>query len=221
MAPDRVSELLLGLAITACTSSAPQPATDSAAPFPVRIAAHAEDQRPVTNVTLLAGTQVLGRTNEQGRVELALHGDEGERATLAVRCPDGFASPERPLVVGLRHLSAGSEAPKFEVECVRLVHSVLVGILAENGPHLPILHLKKKIGETDDHGVAHVLLPASNDERFTLTLDTSSNQNLRPQNPSLGFVTRDHDEFVLLEHKFVVNRPAPAPHARRRGPQPL
>lgn len=200
-----------------------EPALDGSPPaaFPLVVEARTQGREPVANVEVSNGTQRLGRTDEHGRVTLNLQGDEGERASLSVRCPPGFASPERPLVVGLRHLRPGSEPPRFEVACVRLVHSVLVGIQVENGAHLPVLHLQKPVGETDENGVAHVLLPAENDERFTLTLDTSGSPNLRPQNPSLTFVTRDHDELVLLEQKFARERVAPVRQIRRRGPRPL
>jgi len=221
MTRNTLPSLCISLCLVACARSEPEHSVDRSAAFRVLVEARSEDGSAVKDVQISSGTQALGHTDDSGRVELALGGEEGDRATLAVRCPTGFASPERPLSVGLRHLSPGSPAPRFEVDCLRLVHAVLVGVLAQSGPHLPILHLKQKVGETDEHGVAHVLLSASNDERFTLTLDTSRNPALRPQNPSLSFVARDHDEFVLLEHKFVEERARAVRVVHRRGPQPL
>ena len=189
--------------------------------FAIVIEARADHRDPVAGAEITAGTQRIGVTDSAGRARVSLAGVEGERATLGVRCPTGFASPERPLVVGLRRLGNGSPPPKFEVDCVPLVHSVLVGIQVENGPGLPILHLKKRVGQTDEHGIAHVLLPAASEERVALTLDTSQNQSLRPQNPTLSFVMQNFDEFVLLEQKFVVQRAAAPVRTRRRGPQPL
>ena len=216
-----ISSLCIALSVVACAHREPERTLARSAGFPVLIEARSEDGSAVSDVQISSGTEPLGHTGSNGRVELALSGDEGDRATLSVHCPTGFASPERPLSVGLRHLSRGSPPPKFEVTCLRLVHSVLVGVLASSGPYLPILHLKQKVGETDEHGVAHVLLSAGNDERLTLTLDTSRSPGLRPQNPSLSFIARDHDEFVLLEHKFVEERPRAVRVVRRRGPQPL
>lgn len=213
---------LLALAAAACVD-VQQGSTENVSElrFPILVEARAENREPVAKVEILSGKERLGTTDATGRARVALSGAEGERATLNVRCPRGFASPERPLFVGLRRLGDGSPPPKFEVSCIPLVHSVLVGIQAENGAGLPILHLKKKVGQTDEHGVAHVLLPAASEERLTLILDTSQSQSLRPQSPSLSFVTHNSDEFVLLEQKFVVQR-APAPVVqRRRGPQPL
>jgi hypothetical protein len=213
--------LCVSFVLFACTRGEPAHALARSAAFPVLVEARSEEGGAVADVQISSGTQPLGRTDANGRLELALDGEEGDRATLAVHCPTGFASPERPLRVGLRHLSPGSPPPRFEVDCLRLVHTVLVGVMAQSGPHLPILHLQQKVGETDEHGVAHVLLSASNDERLTLTLDTSRNPALRPQNPSLSFVAHDHDEFVLLEHKFVEERARAVRRVRRRGPQPL
>jgi len=125
---------------------------------------------------------------------------------LGIQCPAAFASPPQPLVVGLRHLSDGSPAPTFEVECVSLVHSFVVGISAERGARLPLLYLTQPIGETDEFGIAHVLLQASDQEQISLTLDTSARPELRPQSPSLTFVTAPRDELVLLTQRFVEER---------------
>jgi hypothetical protein len=211
----------LSILASACApAEAPSSGTLDAT-FPVLVSARADGRTPVAGAEVRLGKRKIGETDATGSVRLALSGNEGERTALELQCPSGFASPERPLVVGLRHLSKGSPPPKFEVECVPLVHTVVVGLSAENGAHLPILLLKKKIGETNEFGNAHVLLRAASDERLTLTLDTSQNPNLRPQNPSLTFVTQNTDEFVLLEQKLT-SKAAPArAHPRNAGPRPL
>ena len=116
-------------------------------------------------------------------------------------------SPEKPIVVGLRLMSRGSPAPKFEAECVPLVGAVVVGLRAENGPNLNIIRLNQVVGRTDEHGVAHVSMQVAPGEQVALTLNTAGHPFLRPQSPTLSFVAADRDEMLLLEQKFTLRKP--------------
>jgi hypothetical protein len=214
--------LLASLPLFACRS---QP-DESGAPtqtldFPISITARSEAQANVAGVEIFLGQQSLGKTDAAGSARLALHGSEGDTLALDVKCPASYASPERPLFVGLRHLGGGSTAARFDVECFSLVHSVVVGLRAENGPRLPILRLKSVVGQTDDQGVAHVLLQASANEQIALTLDTSKSPTLLPQSPTLDFATRDSDELVLLSQKFTLKQAAPRRIVPRAIPRQL
>jgi hypothetical protein len=174
--------------------------------YPVVVTARRDDQEPVQDVQLLLGTKVLGTTNATGAVQLSLKGDEGDLVSLTAKCPDTYASPEKPIVVGLRRMASGSPPPKFTVQCVPLLRSIVVGIRTENGVNLPIRRLNQVVGQTDAQGVAHVLLQAAPRDPVTLTLDTRGDDTLRPQNPTLTFAAPDRDELVLLEQKFTVKR---------------
>jgi hypothetical protein len=196
-------------------SSVPGPAAPT---YPLRIQAQGNAQGPLAGVRITREGVLLGTTDTQGGVQLALEGTEGDRTPLQVICPEGFVSPEAPIVVGLRHLKPGSPAPTFEVECVPLLHTFVIGLRSEHGAHLPVAHLGKTLGETDEFGVAHVLVRAPRQEQVSLTLDTSGHPELRPQNPSLTFVAPDRDELILFEQEFVELRRAPPPPRRPRGP---
>jgi len=211
---------LLPFVLAACepaTSDTP----DAAAAYPLQIAAQTDVDEPLAGVRVARQGVVLGSTDPSGRVSIALTGDEGDRVALDITCPDGFLSPSEPVVAGLRHLGPGSPAPTFEVACIALVHSFVVGVHAEYGTHLPVLHLGKPVGHTDALGVAHVLVRAPRQAQVSLTLDTSGRPDLRPQNPTLTFVAPDRDELVLFEQELVELK-APAPRrAPPRGPVPL
>jgi hypothetical protein len=174
--------------------------------YPVIVSARRDDQEPVPDVQLLLGAKVLGTTNAAGTVQLSLKGDEGGLVSLVAKCPDTFASPEKPIVVGLRRMAPGSPPPKFAVQCVPLLRSIVVGIRTENGANLPIRRLNQVVGQTDAEGVAHLLLKAAPRDPVILTLDTHKDDTLRPQNPTLTFAAPDRDELVLLEQKFTVKR---------------
>jgi hypothetical protein len=175
----------------------------------------------LAGVKVFEGKNLIGTSDLNGRVHLTLKGKEGGTAEVHIKCPATFASPERPLLIGLRQLAPGSPAPKFETECIPLLRTVVVGVRAENGPNLPVVRLNRVIGHTDDFGVAHVLLQGTPGEQVTLTLNTALSPTLRPANPTLTFVIGERDEMVLLEHKFAIQKPV-APRARRPNvPQPL
>jgi len=218
--------LLVTLPLLSCLSSCLSPSDQSLAPaqtldFPISITARSEGRSPVPGVEISLAKQLLGTTDTAGSAQLALHGPEGDTLSLNVKCPAAYASPERPLLVGLRHLGDGSTRARFEVECFSLVHNVVVGIRAENGPRLPILRLKSVVGQTDDQGIAHVLLQASANEQIALTLDTSKNARLLPQNPTLYFATHDADELLLVSQKFTVKQAPPRRAASRPIPTHL
>ncbi|HEU4580318.1 MAG TPA: hypothetical protein VFS67_18810 [Polyangiaceae bacterium] len=192
--------LLVLCSVAACADAA---IPDPAASYALTLSATGEEHDPLSGVRVFAGDELLGATEEDGNLQLELQGVEGERVPLRIECPESFRSPPQPLVVGLWQPGPGSPAPTFEVECVPFVHSYVVGISAENGAHLPISYLNEPVGETDDFGVAHVVLRAPSQEQVSLTLDTSERPELRPQSPSLAFVAGESSELVLLQVKFV------------------
>lgn len=175
--------------------------------YPVQIVALGDGEKPLAGVAIQLDKRTLGTTDAAGTLKLSLKGNEGDVVSLIVKCPDTFASPEASLSVGLRHFAEGSPPPRFETRCVPLVRSFVVGIRAENGAHLPVLRFDKVIGKTDDFGVAHLLVQAAPHDQVALTLDTTDFPLLRPQKPTLSFAAPDHDELVLLEQKFTVQRP--------------
>jgi hypothetical protein len=207
------------LAALGCADAAIPGDETAGASYALTLSAQGEEHDPLAGVRVFAGDELLGATGEAGSLQLELSGREGDRVPLRVECPESFRAPPQPLVVGLWHPSPGSPAPTFEVECVPLVHSYVVGIMAENGAHLPISHLNEPLAETDDFGIAHVLVRAPSQEQVSLTIDTSERPELRPQSPSLAFVAGPGSELVLLQVKFV--DPPPPARARRALPGPI
>ena len=206
--------------------SGPATSSDAAsvsASFAVVLAVHAEREAPVSGARVLAGKKLLGTTDAGGLSRLRLEGRDGQTVPLTIECPPGFSSPEATVAVALRELAAGSRPPRFEAYCTATTHSVLVGIRAEHGANLPILQLERRVGATDAAGMAHVLLSnVTPDQPIALTLDTSQQPSLRPQNPVLTFLPAARDELVLLEQQFSRLEPKrKAKTPRPLGPQRL
>ena len=161
----------------------------------------------------------LGISNAQGLLTATLEGQPGTVHQLTVKCPTGFASPEKPIDVTITQLAPGSPAPQFLARCTALAHKTLLGIRTENGADLPIVYLGNVIGRTDTQGVAHVSLTLPAGETATVLLDTSSKPELIPQNPKLVFKAGAKDELVLLEQKFAL--PKKKPVVKREPPRPM
>ena len=211
----------LSLALSSCESKTDDqslPAQEST--FPVSILAHSEGQLAVPGAELYFKGQLVGTTDVSGKARIALRGVEGDTVALSVKCPAAYYSPERGARIALRHLDHGLAA-RFEVECLARVHQVVVGLRAENGPHLPILRLKNVVGQTDEAGVAHVLLEAAPNEQLALTLDTSGNKHLQPQNPTLDISTGNSDELLLVSQKFTIKQAPPVRATPRAIPRHL
>jgi len=222
--PPQVARWALALSALVC-AGCPKAPDDHKAPakdadFEVTLVTKQEGGQPVPGAEVLAGSKRLGVTDATGAVKLSLAGQEGGRVGLTVKCPAGYSSPSKSVVVGLRRLAAGSPPPRFEAQCTRLSYFVVVGIRAENGARLPIKRLDQVVGTTDDWGAAHVKLEVTPNEQVSLTLDTSGNGLLRPQSPTLTFVASDKDEMVLLEQKFTVQKKY-VPRPTKVRPTPL
>ncbi|MBX3193156.1 MAG: hypothetical protein KF819_39595 [Labilithrix sp.] len=202
--------LVAWLATTGCSGA---PAEDpSKLAFAADVVVSSDPGQGIAGAELAVGGQTIASTDAEGRASLSLRGVEGDIVEIGVRCPTGFQSPPEPIAVSLRRLSSGSRAPTFASRCAPLSRTVVVGIRTDNGPNLPVLYLGKEIGRTDAWGAAHVVLTVKANEQITLGLDTTSGAEkrprLRPENPTLTFVAKDKDDFVTLEQRFTVERPA-------------
>lgn len=217
----RLVAVLAG-ALAACAA----PPAEDPSRFTMRaeVAVTSDPGKALAGAALLLSGQPVATTDESGRATVTLRGTEGDTVEVAVRCPSGHEPPP-PLRVALRRLSAGSPASRFEARCAPIARTIVVGIRAENGPNLPVLHLGKVVGRTDASGVAHVVVQARSSEHLSFTLDTKSAERkpaLRPDSPTLTVVVKDRDEFVVLEQKFEAEKVvARAPAPRPSGPQRL
>ena len=214
-----MTSALLSLA-SACSLFDQAPSADSNVTIKVTIKTIDDVGVAVAHAEVLLGKKSRGLTGADGKLTVTLAGRPGQVAPLSVKCPEGYASPERTVDVGITELAAGSPAPLFEARCTALAHSLVVAIRAENGPNLPVVYLGKELARTDAEGVAHVVLKLPPGETASLRLDTSAAPALKPQNPELLFKASNRDEMVMLEQKFSVVRKAVVVHARAR-PQPL
>jgi hypothetical protein len=162
------------------------------------------------------GKSLLGTSNENGRLELTVEGREGSTAHFGIECPEGFTPPAEPVRVPLRR---SSRVPEYDVRCSASKRTLVVAVRAVNGPNLPVLYLGNVVARTDSTGTAHVRLSTSPTEVVQLTLDTSAEPQLKPQNPSANFELSGRDRLLTFGYEFVVDKPKRGVvRPRRRGP---
>ncbi len=167
---------------------------------------------------VLASSDVVGRSDPQGLVKVNLAGKEGDSVELEVRCPPPLKSPEEKLVI--RKLSISGGAAEHAVKCEETRRTLVVVVRAENGPNLPILHLGREIGRTDQAGAATVKIDVDVHERVELTLSTAGDDlvGVHPQNPVAAFEPSSQDEVRELAVTFTRDAKKKPPKVIPKGP---
>jgi hypothetical protein len=194
-------------------------------PFEVQINVTSDPGQPLAGALIMAGTKVVGKTDPSGAAKVRFGGKEGDQVDLSVKCPAEYQSPSAPLTISLRHLSAGSRPPQFESHCPPTVRTVVVGVRADNGPNLPVNYLGRTVARTDASGAALFTLKLKPSEQVLITLSTTEkgSEQLRPESPTLTFLSKDTDDVVVLEQIFTTQKAKATYRPKKKivGPTPL
>ncbi len=194
------------LALQACTES--EPAVEQK-----RFSFHVtgDPGKPVPGAQLIMNGQAIATTDPQGVAQLALSGHEGDTFELFVQCPIEFQSPPKSTVVAVHRLE-GNRLTEYAATCQPKARSIVLVVNGMKGYRLPIIQLGRTIGETEDNGVATILLHAEPNDQFEVSLDTSAPENaqLRPRNPTATFTTKNEDDVFIFDPQLsVVAKPRP------------
>ena len=176
------------------------------------------DGEPVRGVTVVTNGERAGETDEDGELELTLVGPNGATISLVVECPDGYRSPAdlRPLRLhSFRHLEAEepSVGIRRSVSCLPTERRAAFVVRTPGLADLPITIRDREVARTDASGVAHFSLRLRPNQRVRVQLNTSSRDDIRPQNPESTFRMPDRDEIFVIDQPFEVEQ---APRQRRR-----
>jgi hypothetical protein len=209
----RNSSIFVGFVLGCCACGGD--ATPARHGFQIEVGVESDPGEPLSHAAISKAGRELGRTSSQGAVRLALNGESGDTIALEVSCPEGYASPDKPLLVTLRPL-VGNAVPKYRARCQALVRSLVVAVRAKGGHDLPVKYHGREIARTDAEGAAHTLLRVAPTEEVTLVLDTSapSHAQLRPKNPELTVRMPARDEVAVFDQAFSE---APQPKQPRRS----
>jgi hypothetical protein len=202
------------LALIALVSCAQEAAVDE---YELSIRIESDPGRPLAGATLIGAGAFQTVSDVTGTVRMRVLGEQGQRLRFQIRCPYGHRSPEQPLELTLTRLGAEAPPPEYRVRCAPELRSVVIAVRAQHGPGLPVTYLGREVARTDRSGAAHVVMQLPPREPFELSLDTSSEPRLKPQNPSQRLAPPDTDAVLLFDETFVVD--APPPRAGRPRPE--
>jgi len=197
--------VLAGVALVstaACKELDPPPPP----PFHVNIAVEGDPGQAIAGATIHAASKLLATTGVNGRAEITLKGADGEVVNADVKCPEGHASPTKPIAMRLARLAEGSPIPEFRVACPPNLRHLVVAVKADNGPNLPVMYLDKVIAVTDASGAAHFAVDLAPGTQFQVGLDTHDKDKLKPQNPAKPFTVGQVDDIFVFEQKFEVEK---------------
>lgn len=197
-----VAAALTALAASSCKDFDPPPTP----PFQIFIRIDSDPGHPVAGATVSRNNKTLATTGPEGRGMLTLNGAEGETTDVSIKCPDAFVSPTKPTSIRLTRFADKTKVPEYAVSCPPAHRHVVVAVKAENGPNLPVVYLNKVITRTDLSGAAHFALEVAPNTQFQVTLDTQENAKLKPVSPSKPFTAPSHDDILVFDQKFEVEK---------------
>lgn len=209
------------VALAALSACAPEPPPKFE--FTVRVTS--DPGKPLKGAELKSNGKTLGTTGNEGGVKVSLTGREGETIDLTVSCPDGYASPTKPITITLRKVSdESSKRPEYPVSCPPTTRSVVIAVRADNAPNMPVMYLGQVRARTDAAGAAHFVVPGAPDDLLEITLDTSSDDKILPRNPTTRINVRPYDDIYVFEPKLTLKKEKAKPHYSkpvRTGPQKI
>ncbi|HEY1955880.1 MAG TPA: hypothetical protein VGH28_09705 [Polyangiaceae bacterium] len=191
-------------------------------PFMVSVVVEADQDVPIPGAVVQRNNAEIGKTDVKGKAILTFSGEEGDQIDVWVKCPDGFDSPTKPVTVALRRLGDPTKLAEYPVKCPPAEREVVVALLADNGPNLPVKYLGRDVARTDASGAATFMLKGKPGDHLDFLIDTSAKENekLRPQNPSVSVMVDNKDGFYSLDQPFQVQK-ARIVMVQRRLPQAI
>jgi hypothetical protein len=176
--------------------------------------------QPVAGAEILLSGRRVATTDAQGVAQLALSGREGDAFEAFVRCPSEYQSPAQGIRVGIHRL-AGNKRTEYAATCSPRARTIVLAVHGLKGHRLPVMLLGRAIGETDDSGVATIVLHAEPNDQFEVTLDTSAPEDalVRPRNPVATFTTKNEDDVFVFDPQLTL-APRPKPTVAR-APVPV
>jgi hypothetical protein len=189
--------LVIAAAVTGCQALEPPPPP----PQIINVRVSSDPGRPLANAEILFNGRKIATTGADGLGQLKLGGRDGDSFDITVACPQGYASPEKPIQVTLKRLGDG-KSPEYAAACPPSTRTIVVAVRADNGANLPVTYLGREVARTDDSGAAHVILKLQPGDQFDLALSTADRVALRPQNPVASYVVGQRDDVFTFDQRF-------------------
>lgn len=172
----------------------------------LRIAVQSDDGVPISGASISIAGQIAGNSDIEGELAVVLRQPEGARIELKAQCPAGYTGGQSRTVT-LRNVSALAEGGKRPVvrerlSCNPIRRALVLLVSSEGQPDLPVVVDGVPEGQTNAQGFAHTRLSGKPGTTFQVTLDTSANPHLRPQNPTRSFTLSSEDTLLAFVQEF-------------------
>lgn len=195
----------LCFALVACSPPPPPPPS-----FAVSFFTEADPGVPLAGVKVQVNDNEVGVSGPEGLVQTFVRGPIGTKVSIGHECPEGYRPATGGSSLQLRRLKKTStpEARGLELRlnCLPLERVAAFVVQTENGNGFPVLVNGKKAGRMNKDGLAHVSARGEPGERIQLTIDTSSNPKVKPQNPVKQFTLPDEDTLLFVMQEFKLPR---------------
>jgi hypothetical protein len=177
-----------------------------------------ERGRALANTALEIDGVLAMHTDAQGRARVTLQGRRPKRVHLQVRCPHGHQAVEPRSVPVSPH---GRQPPlELDFVCRPASRSLLIVVRAPLASGLPVLADGASIGSVGPDGTLHALLQRPPGSELRLTLDTSAEPRLAPQQPVREITVGDSDELVVFDQTLTRPEREAKPPSRSRSKAP-
>lgn len=164
---------------------------------------------PLPAVEVWQGSRYLGSSDGRGELWAQLTAAPGATLPWLARCPPGFtfergaaANESETLFIPER---GGRTLDDLRIRC-RPMYQTTTIVIRTSGvalSSLPILLDGQPIGQTERDGTAHLRLRFPLHDRVRISLDTSIESALRPQDPVHTFEVSEHPPLWLIDQPFV------------------
>jgi len=208
--------LLVGLA----SGCGDQPSRHS---FPMEAHARDDSGRPVARLRLHVDGKPVGHTGADGKLETVLRGRDGDRLRVRAEPPPThrLLGAQEVHVVLQRATALGggraqSQVVRIPIRLAPRQRRYAILVLTDGHANLPIRVDERPVGQTDAWGVTQLLHEGPPGGSIAVVIDTGLRPNLRPSNPTRVFGLADHDDILLFQQDFRVERPADRRSASRR-----
>ena len=163
-----------------------------APPFTVDIMVSQDKDVPLADAVIQRNNREVGKSDATGKASLKISGAEGDSFDLWVKCPAGYASPDKAVTIRLQRLGEG-RAPQYPVQCAPSERKVIVVLTAFDQTTnnaagigaIPILHRGKQVATLDQSGTTTFIMSAKPGDHLEFQLDTREKKYelFKPQNP--------------------------------------
>ncbi len=190
--------------------------------FNIAMRTVSDDGLLLKGVQVFHGDHALGTTSESGLLNVDVEASSGSSFDVRFQCPKGYKAARDHVAVPLRDAKGVADAEEAEeagssanalsltLQCRPNERKATIVVKA-NMANLPVRLGDTIVGKTNAEGIAYVSLQFPAKEVFELSLDTSSESLLFPQNPHFPFVMPSRDEVFVIQESFRVVQPPPPP----------